>query len=115
MHELSIINEILHTAIGIAEKNNGKRVTKITLRIGAMSGIVPRICSSMFELISEGTIAEGCEMVIEEVPAVFKCIKCGEETTYDEPCGGYKCHACGSELLRLTGGHKFQLVNVGIV
>lgn len=115
MHELSILNEVLATALKVAEKNNGKKVTKITLRIGAMSGIVPRICSSMLEVITEGTIAEGCEVVIEEVPAVFKCIECGEETSYDQPGPEYKCHACGSDLLRLTSGYKFQLLNVGIV
>lgn len=115
MHELGIMNEILKTAIGVAEKNSGKKVTKITLRIGAMSGVVPRICASMLEVIAEGTIAEGCEVVIEEVPAVFKCIDCGAETSYDEPGPEYKCHACGSETLRLVAGHKFQLVNVGII
>ena len=115
MHELGIMNEILKTALGVAEKNNGKKVTKITLRAGAMSGVVPRICSSMFGVIAEGTPAERCEVVIEEVPAVFKCIDCGAETSYDEPTGGYKCHACGSETLRLVSGYKFQLINVAII
>lgn len=109
------MNEVLSTALKVAEQNNGKKVTKITLRVGAMSGVVPRFCSSMFEVIAKDTPAEGCEIIIEEVPAIFKCIKCGEETAYDEPCGTYACHACGSEHLRLVSGHKFQLVNVGII
>ena len=115
MHELGIMNEVLSTAIGVAEKNGGKRVSKITRRVGALPGIVPRFCSSMFEVISEGTIAEGCEMVIEEAPAVFKCINCGELSEYNEPEHEYKCHSCGSEQLRLLSGYKFQIVSVGIV
>lgn len=115
MHELSIMNEVLKTALNVAETHNGKRVTRVTLRVGVMSGIVPYFCSSMFETIAKGSIAEGCELIVEEVPAVFKCLDCGEETSYEAPGPEYKCSACGSPSLRLIDGYKSQIINIGIV
>lgn len=115
MHELGIMKDVLQTALRIAEQHNGKKVTKITLRVGVMSGIVPRFCTSMFEYIAKDTIAEGCEMIVEEEPAVFKCLKCGEKTVYNELSSEIKCCACGSPSLRLVEGYKSQIVNVGII
>lgn len=115
MHELGIMKDVLATALRVAEQNNGKKVTKITLRVGAMSGIVPRFCSSMFEVIAKDTIAEGCEITVEEEPAVFKCLDCGEESVYENPGHEIKCLSCGSLSLRLLSGYKSQIVNIGII
>ncbi len=115
MHELSIMNDVLKTALSVAEEHGGTKVTRVTLRVGVMSGIVPYFCSSMFETIAKDTIAEGCEMIVEEEPAVFKCLECGELTTYDAPGPEYKCHVCGSPSLRLISGFKSQIINIGIV
>ncbi len=115
MHELSIMNDVLATALRVAKEHGGTKVTKVTLRVGVMSGIVPYFCDSMFATIAKGTIAEGCEMIVEEEPAVFKCLDCGELTTYPAPGPEYKCHVCQSGNLRLISGYKSQIVNIGIV
>lgn len=115
MHELGIMKDVLATALRVAEENKGKKVTKITLRVGAMSGIVPRFCSSMFEVIAKDTIAEGCEVIVEEEPAVFKCLDCGEQSIYENPGHEIKCLSCESHSLRLISGYKSQIVNIGII
>lgn len=115
MHELGIMKDVLATAMRVADEHGGKKVTKITLRIGAMSGIVPRFCTSMFEVIAKDTLAEGCEMIIEEEPAVFKCLDCGEKSIYENPGHEIKCLSCGSGNLRLLSGYKSQIVNISII
>ena len=115
MHELGIMVDVLDTALRVAEQNGGKKVTKITLKIGVMSGILPEYVQSFFDVISKDTIAKGTQIIIDPDPAVFVCRKCGEKTVYDALGPEYVCKACGSQALRMTSGCGFQIVNVGIV
>ncbi|MFB0921645.1 MAG: hydrogenase maturation nickel metallochaperone HypA [Oscillospiraceae bacterium] len=115
MHELGIMVDVLDMALRVAEQNGGKKVTRITLKIGLMSGIMPEYVQSFFDVISENTIAKGAQIIIEPDPAVFVCRKCGEETTYEALDPEYVCKACGSAALRMTSGYGFQIVNVGII
>ena len=109
------MNDVLETAVRVAKENSGHRVTKITLKIGVMSGVVHTYVQSFFDVISKGTIAEGAEIVIENDPAVFRCCECGRTTVYDRLGPEYVCHACKSESLRLVSGRNFQIVSVAIV
>jgi hydrogenase nickel incorporation protein HypA/HybF len=115
MHELGIMTDVLDTALRVAERNGGKRVTKITLKIGLMSGVVASYVQSFFDVISKDTIAAGAEIVIESDPAAFVCRECGAKTTYTALGPEYICSSCGSQKLRLISGHSFQIVNVCIV
>lgn len=109
------MTDVLDTALRVAEKNGGKKVTKITLKVGLMSGVVPSYIQSFFDVISKETIANGAEIILEPDPAVFICPKCGEKTVYEALGPEYVCGNCGNRALRLSSGHGFQIVNVGIV
>jgi len=107
--------DVLDTALRVAGENGGKKVTKITLKIGLMSGVIPSYVQSFFDVISKDTIAKGAQIIIEPDPAVFVCRKCGEKTVYAALGPEYVCQSCGSQALRMTSGSGFQLVSVGIV
>ncbi len=115
MHELGIMTDVLDTALRVAEQNGGKKVTKITLKIGLMSGVIPEYVQSFFDVISKGTAAEGADIIIEPDPAVFVCRKCGEKTVYNALGPEYVCGSCGSQALRMLSGCGFQIVSVGII
>lgn len=115
MHELGIMADVLDTAISVAENHGGSRVTKITLKIGVMSGVMPEYVQSFFDVISKNTVASGANITIESDPAVFHCRKCGEQTVYEALGPEYVCGHCGSPALHLLSGYGFQIVNVGII
>ena len=115
MHELGIMTDVLDTALRVCEDNGGKKVTKITLKVGLMSGIIPTYVQSFFDVISKDTKANGAEIIIEPDPAVFICRKCGETTAYDVLGPEYVCKSCQSQALRMTSGYGFQIVSVGII
>lgn len=115
MHELGILNEVLDMALKVAKQHDGTKVTKITLKIGLMSGIVPRFVQSYFDVLSKDTIAKDAKLIIEMDPAVFICCDCGAKTIYTEQAPHFECEACGSRTLRMISGYRFQIVNVGIV
>lgn len=109
------MTNVLDRAVAVCQEHGGTRVTKIMLKIGVMSGILPNYVQSFFDVLSKGTIAEGAQIVIESDPAVFMCRQCGTESVYSEPGAEYVCSQCGSPALRLTGGYRFQIVNISIV
>lgn len=115
MHELGIMTDVLDTALRVCEDNGGKKVTKITLKVGLMSGIIPSYVQSFFDVISKDTKASGAKLEIISDPAVFTCRKCGNTTVYDALGPEYVCKDCGSPALRMNSGYGFQIVNVGII
>ena len=109
------MTDVLDRAVSVCEQHGGTRVTKITLKIGVMSGIVASYVQSFFDVLSKGTPAEGAEITIEDDPAVFVCRKCGAKTVYGQLGSEYVCSSCGSPALHLEGGYGLQIVNIGIV
>lgn len=109
------MTDVLDTALRVVEEHGGKKVTKITLKVGLMSGIVSTYVQSFFDVISKDTAASGAELVIEPDPAVFLCRKCGAQTVYEALGPEYVCEHCGSLALKLESGYGFQIINVGII
>ncbi len=69
MHELSIAMSILDMAEEEAEKHGGASALQaIHIRIGALSGVVPRALIAAYELAREQTPLENCRLVVEEAP-----------------------------------------------
>ena len=109
------MTDVLDRSLAVCQQHGGTKVTKITLKIGVMSGIVASYVQSFFDVLSKGTAAEGAEIVIEDDPAVFTCRKCGERTEYAALSPEYVCAHCGSAALHLEGGYGLQIINVGIL
>lgn len=63
MHELGITRNIV--AI-VGEAARGRRVTRITLEVGALAGVAPGAIEFCFDVVARGTSIEGA--VLEIVP-----------------------------------------------
>ena len=63
MHELGITRNIV--AI-VGEAARGRRVTRITLAVGALAGVEPRAIAFCFDVVARGTAVEGA--TLEFVP-----------------------------------------------
>ena len=101
MHELSIAGAV----IDIVERHAaGRRVKRVELRVGHLRQVVPSALEFAFELVSQGTPAEGAELVLEEVPGNVLCAGCGADSTLRAfPA---RCAACGSLDVEVTGGEE---------
>ena len=77
MHELSIAESVVQVASRHAE---GRRVTKVYLKVGHLRQVVPSALAFSFELVAHGTPAEGAELEMQQVPATGVCKDCGEES-----------------------------------
>ena len=76
MHELSVALSIVEAAEEEAERHAG-RVEAIHLRLGPLAGVIKEALLSAWDLACEGTTMAGVRLVVEDVPIVMFCPKCG--------------------------------------
>jgi hydrogenase nickel incorporation protein HypA/HybF len=96
MHELGIAQEII--AI-VAERAGNARVTRVVLEIGQHALILPDSIRFCFDLCGEGTVVEGAQLEIHEIPGRARCRQCGAEVALEQPFGTCSCGSCDLEWL----------------
>ena len=101
MHELAIADSIVQIA---GRHANGRRVTKVQLKVGHLRHVVPSALAFSFELVAQGTPVEGAELEMEEVPATGSCRGCGAENRLK--AFPLQCGACGSFDLQVLEGEE---------
>lgn len=98
MHELGITRNIV--AI-VSDAAGGRRVRRVTLEIGQLSGVMADAVRFCFDIVAQGTVVEGATLDIREPAGRASCRRCGAEfaiATLWAACG------CGSrDLVRLQG------------
>ncbi len=112
MHELTLANGIIQIVDSEAKKHGFTRVLEISLKIGEYSGIVPRCLLEFFPIAAKDTAAEGAALVIEQIPAAFRCLDCGYEGAVDRKSAC--CPDCGSSAVRLIAGREFYVENLKV-
>jgi hydrogenase nickel incorporation protein HypA/HybF len=95
------------------QRADGRPVTQVTVRIGHLRQVVPDALRFGWELLTDATELQGCELVVEQVPAVVECRECGAETTLDMPI--LACSGCGSFEVTLRSGEEFLFVSMEVV
>lgn len=98
MHELAIAESVVRIA---RDQADGRRVVKVQMKVGHLRQVVPSALAFSFELVAEGTPAEGAELEMEEVSAAGVCKACGAESELGSfPLQCQKCGGLDLEILR---------------
>ncbi|GLW35814.1 hydrogenase maturation nickel metallochaperone HypA [Actinoplanes regularis] len=108
MHELAIVQSILEA---VCERADGRRVRRVTVRVGALTAVVPGAMLFCWELAAEGTDADGADLDIEQRPATARCRSCGADL---ELADLVLLCPCGSADLAVTGGRELQIVSMEV-
>ena len=104
LHELSIAESVVRVA---SRQADGRKVTKVQMRVGYLRQVVPSSLAFGFGLLAEGTPVEGAELEIEQIPAEGRCRVCGVES-----CLGsfpLQCQACGGFDLEILKGEELMV------
>lgn len=105
MHELGIVFNIIDSVEEVAAANGLSRVSSVTLELGEVSGIVPAYLTDCWNwACKKKPLMEGCELVLETVPALTYCEDCGQ--TYGTVEHGKTCPHCGSGNTYLVQGQE---------
>jgi hydrogenase nickel incorporation protein HypA/HybF len=112
MHELAITQSMLDLVLGQAEKAEAKRVGKINLVIGEMTGVVSECVQFYFDFLSRGTVAEGAALAIKAVPTQAKCQACGKVFELQE--FDWTCPSCRGNNIEIVGGKELFVESIEV-
>lgn len=113
MHELSVTQYLLELTLKHAEQANATRVNQLNIVVGQMSSIVDDSVQFYWDVIAEGTIAEGAQLHFERVPATFHCFQCDSQFTLNGS-HDFSCPHCQSAQVRVVGGDEFRLESIDV-
>jgi hydrogenase nickel incorporation protein HypA/HybF len=111
MHELSIAAAVVESAEEVAREHGAASVESVQLRIGELAGVVSDALRFSFELVADGTLAAGAELLIEEVPARARCTGCDAEFAVGSPPRLW-CPRCEQAAAELLTGRELELTGV---
>lgn len=112
MHELSIAQSIVDIVGQYVRPAEQERVRSISVRIGAMAGVVPDSLQFCFTAVIHHTPLERASMEIEHIPFAVSCHSCSC-TSETEP-GIALCPLCGSADTEIASGTELQVVSIDV-
>lgn len=79
MHELSICEALLDEVERLAREQGARRVRRIVLRIGPLSGVEPALLRQAYPLAAAATCAADAVLESEPASVRVRCLDCGHE------------------------------------
>jgi hydrogenase nickel incorporation protein HypA/HybF len=110
MHEYSIVQSLLDLTEENAKQNNAKKVTKLEIKVGVLSGVEVDLLKTAFDTFKDGTICEDAEFIIHIQPVVVRCKECNEENELQK--NEYSCPNCNSQNLEVLDGEEMYLMSL---
>jgi hydrogenase nickel incorporation protein HypA/HybF len=107
MHELSLIANLFEIMEEKAAEKNARKITHVVLQVGKLSGVVPELLITAFDMYKKDTIASEGKLEIKEVPLKILCRDCKTEVVKDDFV--FICAKCGSSNLKTLSGMELYL------
>ncbi len=95
MHEYSIACEIFEQVIATAKAHRASEVKSLTLVMGRLTHTNPEQLKFCFEVLAEGSIAEGAEFIVEMLSPSVEC-ECGYQGRAEPP--GHPTDQSGEDI-----------------
>ncbi|MCJ7604438.1 MAG: hydrogenase maturation nickel metallochaperone HypA [Dehalococcoidales bacterium] len=112
MHEFSITESILKLAVEKAAEAQAKKITRINLIIGDMSGIVGECVQFYFDVLSKDTVAAGAELVFDLRKTQARCQSCGN--VYPPKEDDWSCPDCGKTAVDVVSGRECYMESLEV-
>jgi hydrogenase nickel incorporation protein HypA/HybF len=110
MHELAICQALINQIESIAAERNARRAVSIVIGMGPLSGVEAQLLEHAYPVASAGSVAEGAELVIEQLPVRVRCTQCDKES--DAVPNKLICNHCGDWRTTLVSGDELMLMSV---
>ena len=107
MHEMSLAEGVLGVVLDAARAHHPCTVRTVRLEIGALAAVECEALRFAFEVVKQGSAAEGAQLDIVHVPGSAWCMQCSRSVAIAER--GEPCSECGSFQLQVTGGEQMRV------
>lgn len=111
MHELGIISSAVDEVLQQARQHGAKRVHRVVLRIGALSGVEPEALRFAFDVVTPHTLAADSILEITVAPARAYCASCAKEFSAESNFV-FSCPHCGQFSADLRQGRELELAQI---
>ncbi len=109
MHELGLMERIVALIVRDATPRGIRRVTDVSVALGAVSHVTPEAARSAFEIVSAGTICQGARLHAKPEPLEGWCPRC-RATRRPDP-GDLSCPRCGGAVEVPEGASGIRLLS----
>ncbi|GAB4258341.1 MAG: hydrogenase maturation nickel metallochaperone HypA [Pararhodobacter sp.] len=113
MHEMSLCEGIRQVIEEQARANGVTRVRRVRLEIGRFAGVEKPALEFAFDVVMRGSVAEGAELVMLDLPGRALCYDCGKDVEIAHRLD--PCPDCGSGRLMPTGGDEMRIKDLEVV
>ncbi|WP_129125267.1 hydrogenase maturation nickel metallochaperone HypA [Geomonas oryzae] len=107
MHEITLVTGLFEIIKEQVAARGIESISKVRLKVGALAAVEPMTLTACFEVVAEGTVAEGAQLEIEEVPLTGRCRGCGADFRIEK--FSFICPCCGGGAVEMTGGRELYL------
>lgn len=101
MHEMTLLSSVTQIIAEEMEQHGLTRLTRVTLRSGALAGLVPEAMRFAWEVLTDSGQFKGADLCVETVPVRLRCGECLCEFAPEEQVVFAACPVCGAQM-----GHK---------
>jgi len=112
MHELAVTQSMVNLVLEEARKGNARKVKKINLVLGELSGVVGDCVQFYFGLMSKDTIAEGATISFSTVLTQAKCRQC--DKVFEVKESDWVCPECHSVGVDLVAGNELFVESIEV-
>ncbi|HEY3742028.1 MAG TPA: hydrogenase maturation nickel metallochaperone HypA [Bryobacteraceae bacterium] len=114
MHELSIVESVVTSvAEWLEDQPSTARVKTVTLRIGALSGVVEDALQFGYEIATEGTPLAGSLLCVHRQPVVIFCQICAEPVELPG-VHSFQCPRCGTPSGDIRKGRELEIESLEV-
>jgi hydrogenase nickel incorporation protein HypA/HybF len=112
MHELSITESLLEIALRHADSAGANRISDLYLVIGQLSSIIDESVQFYWDIVADGTIAEGATLHFQRIPTEIQCLDCDRK--YNPTDNQMACPNCDSINIQILTGEEFFLEAINV-
>lgn len=112
MHELVVTEYILSIATQHAQQAGASRIVGIDIVMGQLSSMVDESIQFYWDIISEGTPAQGAALHFTRIPAELECQSCHH--TFPPNTESFTCPQCGSLTVKVIRGDDLRVESIEV-
>lgn len=112
MHEMALCESLLQAMEEAGRANGFSRVTRVRLEIGRFAGVEVEALRFGFDVVTRGSLAEGAELVVLDVPGRGWCFDCSDTVDLDGRLS--PCPHCGGSRLHPNRGTEMTIKDLEV-
>lgn len=112
MHEMSLCEGMRRIIEEQAQAHKVARIAKVRVELGRFAGVEKEALTFAFDIVMRGSVAEGAELVMQDLPGRAMCYDCMREVEIENRLD--PCPSCQGGKLMPIGGDEMRIKDLEV-